>query len=141
MFEGFNPLDANFTLTPNQFFDEVVGQYPCRLVTVVAILIRSTLGWRDPITGERRVEAALPLSSFVRPDLCEASARKGLEEAIRAGFIVKTASSDPRSPARYALRWKDEAVQRLAIERARRAAGDILPLALPTDVHQKAGSN
>ena len=123
-FGGFKPLSANFTPSPNQFFDQVIGHYPSCVVTVVAILIRSTLGWADPVTGERRVEAELPLSAFLRPELCESSARKGLSQAMTAGFIVQTARASNRDGARYALRWEDAAAQRETIERARRATQD-----------------
>ncbi len=123
MFGGFKALSANFTPTPNQFFEEVVGHYPCRVVTVVAILIRATLGWEDPDTGDRRIEAELPLSAFLRPDLCENSARKGLAEAITAGLIVRTVSANSREGARYALRWADGAALERALEKSRRMQG------------------
>lgn len=127
MFNGFRSLSANFTPTPNQFFDEVLGHYPSRVVTVVGILIRSTLGWEDPDTGERRVEAELPLSSFIRPDLCENSARNGLAEAIAAGLIVRTVAANSREGARYALRWADGAALERALEKSRRMHGMDLP--------------
>ena len=123
-FDGFKSLSANFTATPNQFFDHIVGHYPSCVVTVVAILIRSTLGWEDPVTGDRRVEAELPLSAFLRPDLCESSARKGLAQALSAGFIVQTARANNRDGSRYALRWEDAVAQQKAIERSRRALQD-----------------
>lgn len=125
-FAGFRPLQANFTPTPNQFFDDILGHYPSRVVTVVGILIRSTVGWRDDVTGDRRVEVELPLSAFIRPELCEASARRGLAEAIAAGFIVRTAPATAKESARYALRWADGEAQRQAIERERRAQSDPL---------------
>ena len=127
MFNGFRSLSANFTPTPNQFFDEVLGHYPSRVVTVVGILIRSTLGWEDPDTGERRVEAELPLSSFIRPDLCENSARRGLTEAIAAGLIVRTVAANSREGARYALRWTDGAALERALKKSRRMHGTDLP--------------
>lgn len=127
MFKGFRSLSANFTPTPNQFFDEVLGHYPSRVVTVVGILIRNTLGWEDPDTGERRIEAELPLSSFIRPDLCENSARKGLAEAIAAGLIVRTVAANSREGARYALRWADGAALERALEKSRRAHGTVNP--------------
>lgn len=123
-FPGFRSLSANFTPTPNQFFDQVLGHYPLRVVTVVGILIRSTLGWSDEVTGERRIEAELPLSAFIRPELSENSARQGLREAIAAGLVVETARHTNRDGTRYALRWADPDAQRQAIERQRRADGD-----------------
>ena len=123
MFGGFKAISANFTPAPNQFFDEVLGHYPSRVVTVVGILIRSTLGWEDPDTGDRRIEAELPLMSFIRPDLCESSARKGLAEAIEAGLIVRTAAANNRDGARYALRWSDGAALERAIAKTRRTHG------------------
>lgn len=122
VFNGFRSLSANFTPTPNQFFDEVLGHYPYCVVAVVGILIRSTLGWEDPDTGERRIESELPLSAFIRPELSESSARRGLSEAMTARLIVRTASSSSREGARYALRWTDDEAQQRAINRARRAA-------------------
>ena len=129
MFGGFKAISANFTPAPNQFFDEVLGHYPCRVVTVVGILIRSTLGWEDPDTGDRRIEAELPLSSFIRPDLCENSARRGLAEAIAAGLIVRTISASSREGARYALRWADGAALERALEKSRRIHGTDDPAA------------
>lgn len=130
-FPGFRALSANFTATPNQFFDRVVGHYhPC-VVTVVAVLIRSTLGWADPDTGERRQEAELALSAFVRPELSESSARKGLAQAIEAGFIVCTMEPTNKQPARYALRWEDPAQQRRAIAQQRRAHGPVRRRGVP----------
>ena len=128
MFGGFKAISANFTPAPNQFFDEVLGHYPCRVVTVVGILIRSTLGWEDPDTGDRRIEAELPLSSFIRPDLCESSARKGLAEAIEAGLIVRTAAASSRDGARYALRWADGAALERALAKSRRTHGTESPV-------------
>lgn len=120
-FPGFKPLSANFTTTPNQFFDSVVGHYhPC-VVTVIAILIRSTLGWADPDTGERRLEAELPLPAFVRPELSESSARKGIAGAIEAGFIIQTQAATNKQAARYALKWQDAEAQKQAIGKQRRA--------------------
>ena len=120
-FTGFKSLRANFTAVPNQFFDRVVGHYhPC-VERVIAILIRSTLGWEDPDTGERRLEAELALSDFVRPQLCESSARKGIAGAIEAGFITQTMAATTRQPARYALRWEDAKAQAQALTRQRRA--------------------
>ena len=129
MFGGFKAISANFTPAPNQFFDEVLGHYPCRVVTVVGILIRNILGWEDPDTGDRRIEAELPLSSFIRPDLCENSARRGLAEAIAAGLIVRTVSASSREGARYALRWADGAALERALEKSRRIHGTEDPVA------------
>ncbi len=122
-FPGFKSLTANFTTVPNQYFDRIVGHYhPC-VERVVAILIRSTLGWEDPDTGERRLEAELPLSAFVRPELSQSSARRGLAGAIEAGFLVCTMEATTREPARYALRWADAEAQKSAIVRQRKAHG------------------
>lgn len=123
-FPGFAPPSANFTPAPNDFFDRVLGHYPLRVVTVVGILIRETVGWTDAVTGEKRIEVELPLSAFLRPELSENSARQGLREAIAAGFVVQTAAPTNRDGGRYALRWADPELQRAAIERQRRAVGD-----------------
>lgn len=122
-FGGFRSLKANFTTVPNQYFDRVVGHYhPC-VERVVGILIRATLGWEDPDTGERRLEAELALKDFVRPELSECSARRGIAGAIEAGFVICTLEATTREPARYALRWEDTAAQRSAITRQRKAHG------------------
>lgn len=122
-FGGFRSLKANFTTVPNQYFDRVVGHYhPC-VERVVGILIRATLGWEDPDTGERRLEAELALKDFVRPELSECSARRGIAGAIEAGFVICTLEATTREPARYALRWEDAAAQRSAITRQRKAHG------------------
>ena len=120
-FDGFAPPAASFTPAPNQFFDEVVGHHPACVVSVVAILIRATLGWENRHTGERRVEAELPLSAFVRPELSRTSARAGLTQAIEAGLVVRTGEPTNRSGGRYALRWRDASAQQEALARERRA--------------------
>lgn len=122
-FKGFRSLRANFTSTPNQYFDRVLGHYhPC-VERVVGVLIRATLGWEDPDTGERRLEAEMPLSAFIRPEFSESSVRRGLAGAIEAGFVVQTMEATTREPARYALRWEDAQAQKDAISRQRRANG------------------
>lgn len=122
-FAGFAAPDANFTPTPNQFFDVIVGHYDPCVVTVVAILIRETLGWKNKHTGARKIEAALAQSDFIKHGLSKESVRKGIKTAIAAGFIVQTAAASPRDPARYALRWADMSEQDEAIAHERRALG------------------
>lgn len=135
-FPGFKPLTANFTNCPNQFFDRIVGHYQPCVVSVVAILIRSTLGWEDPDTQERRVEAELPLSRFIRPELSETSVRKGLAGAIDAGFIVQTEKPTNKQGARYALRWEDADQQSRAIQKQRNAHGPMLRRGVKTAPHK-----
>lgn len=127
-FHGFQRLEANFTPTPNQFFDEVIrGDYPKCVIVIVAVLIRETLGWQDNVTGERRIEAELALSQITeKGGLSINSARQGIREAIAAGFVVETASHDNRHGARYALRWADTERQKEAITRTRLATRDRL---------------
>lgn len=120
-FSGFKHLEANYTRTPNQFFDKIVGRYEYCVVAVVAILIRSTEGWREDGTGERKVEAELPMTRFVRSNLSITSVRKGLRAAIAAGFIVETQPYTKHSAARYALRWEDEKALDLAVRKQRAA--------------------
>lgn len=127
-FPGFAPMAANFTPTPNAFFDKIVGHYPLCVVTVVAILIRETNGWTDSETGEKRAEAELPISKFIRPDFSKNSAREGLKKAIAAGFVVETASHTNRDGSRYALRWADDNALRTIIQRQRKAKDDTRPL-------------
>jgi len=132
-FKGFRSLKANFTATPNQYFDKVVGHcHPC-VERVVAILIRSTLGWEDPDTGERRLEAELALSDFVRPELSRNSARTGIAGAIEMGFLIETMPATNHAPARYALRWEDAPAQTQAIGRQRKAHGSSRRKGLPVD--------
>ncbi len=120
MFAGFAPLTGNFTLTPNQFFDQILYEEDC-VVKVVGLLIRETLGWEDPRTKSRRVEASLPMSAFAQRGLSRNSVRKGLDLALQRGYIVKTAEETSRTSARYALRWEDEAGQAEAVRRERLA--------------------
>ena len=135
-FSGFKPLSSNFTNCPNQFFEKVVGHYQSCVVTVVAILIRSTLGWADADTKDRRIEAGLALSAFVRPELSETSARKGLAGAIEAGFIIQTQKPTNKQPARYALRWDDPEQQARAIAKQRRAQGPTPRRGVKTEPHK-----
>jgi hypothetical protein len=137
-FPGFEPPEANFTPVPNAFFDCVLGHYPLRVVTVVGILIRSTLGWQDKVTGEKRLERELPLRAFVRPELSENSARQGLREAIAAGLVIETAPHTNRDGARYALRWADENMLLDRIARQRRAAGDGRAFGDPAEARERA---
>ena len=127
-FFGFAPLEANFTPTPNQFFDTVIqGDFPKCVIVVVAVLIRETVGWRDPVTGERRIEAELPLQRIAeKGNLSINSAREGVRKAIEVGFVIETACHDNRHGARYALRWEDTDRQKEAIARTRRAIQDRL---------------
>lgn len=118
MFAGFAPLTGNFTLTPNQFFDQILYEEDC-VVKVVGLLIRETLGWEDPRTKARRVEASLPMSAFTQRGLSRNSVRKGLDLALQRGYIVKTAEETSRTPARYALRWEDQEGQAEAVRRER----------------------
>lgn len=120
MFAGFAPLTGNFTLTPNQFFDQILYEEDC-VVKVVGLLIRETLGWEDPRTKARRVEASLPMSAFAQRGLSRNSVRKGLDLALERGYIVKTAEETSRTPARYALRWEDQEGQTEAVRRERLA--------------------
>ena len=121
MFAGFAPLTGNFTLTPNQFFDQILYEEDC-VVKVVGLLIRETLGWEDPRTKARRVEASLPMSAFSQRGLSRNSVRKGLDLALQRGYIVKTAEETSRTPARYALRWEDKEGQAEAVRRERLAS-------------------
>ncbi len=121
MFAGFAPLTGNFTLTPNQFFDQILYEEDC-VVKVVGLLIRETLGWEDPRTKARRVEASLPMSAFSQRGLSRNSVRKGLDLALQRGYIVKTAEETSRTSARYALRWEDQAGQAEAVRRERLAS-------------------
>ena len=118
---GFPPIESNYTMCPNMFFDRVVGFYEPCVVNVVAILIRETLGWLNQHTGTRKVEAELPLSAFVKHGMSQESARKGLKLAAEAGLILKTEQASPKDPARYALRWEDPKTQQQAIKDDRRA--------------------
>ena len=132
-FAGFRSLKANFTPTPNQYFDKVVGHYhPC-VERVVALLIRSTLGWEDPDTGERRLEAELALKDFICPEMSESSARKGIAGAIEAGFIVQTLAATNKQAACYALRWENLDAQKAAIGRQRKAHGSSKRRGVPVD--------
>ncbi|WP_395140811.1 hypothetical protein, partial [Armatimonas sp.] len=142
-FHGFQRLEANFTPTPNQFFDEIIrGDYPKCVIVIVAVLIRETLGWQDNVTGERRIEAELALSQITEKSaLSINSARQGIREAIAAGFVIETASHDNRHGARYALRWADTERQKEAITRTRLATRDRLAEvepALQTDLNPDA---
>jgi hypothetical protein len=143
-FHGFQPLEANFTPTPNQFFDEVIrGDYPKCVIVVVAVLIRQTLGWQDAVTGERRIETELALSQIAeKSGLSINSARQGIREAIAAGFVVETASHDNRHGARYAIRWTDTDRQKEAVTRQRLASRDRLADIEPSlEMDESGGAN
>jgi hypothetical protein len=129
-FAGFPALDANFTPTPNLYFDVVLREEDC-VSKVVGFLIRDTLGWQDRVTRNRRVEAGLSLGEFMERGMARNSARKGIDLAVRRGYIVKTADETPRTPARYALRWEDGEAQTEAIRRERLANSDPIETRAP----------
>jgi hypothetical protein len=128
-FVGFRPIEANFTPTPNQFFDHVVPNFPGCVVAIVATIIRATLGWTDSVTGEKRIEAELSMPEILRRSgLSRNAAREGIRKAVEAGLIVETATAYATSGSRYALRWDDQDRQQTAIERHRKSTDDLPPL-------------
>lgn len=131
-FGGFPSLEANFTPVPNIFFDFVVPNFPECVIKVVAVIIRATLGWNDPVTGERRIEAELSLSDIQRRgQMSRSAARDGVRKALESGLITETAGAYATAGSRYALRWADEERQRITIERHRKAT-DNFPLVART---------
>lgn len=127
-FPGFRPPEANFTATPNEFFDKVLRYQPLCVVMVVGLLIRATNGWRDSVTGDKRVEADMSYADFVRLGMSRGSAQNGVKAALEAGFIVITGEHSNRDKTRYAIRWADDVALKTAVMRQRRANNDQRPL-------------
>lgn len=122
---GFHDPHSRYTITPNQFFDEVMrqGHPPCVQI-IVSILMRATQGWINPHTQDRCAEVAMSLRDFARLGLCVSSARKGLALAIQAGYVVQTREATNKVAARYALCWQNRQAQVEAIARQREAGQD-----------------
>jgi hypothetical protein len=112
VFPGFDLPSANFTYTPNQFFDVCLPHYSRGVVRLVAYMIRQTLGWCD--------EDGNPLVERVRVSYRELEERAGighsmirqaLDEAIAGNFLRCVRSGSPNrvgeryTSSQFELRW------------------------------------
>src|SRR5688500_8187575 len=65
-FPGFDHLCANFTYTPNQFFDVCLPHHSRGVVRLVAYMIRQTLGYCDSSGTPQRSRVQVSWSDIER---------------------------------------------------------------------------
>lgn len=111
-FPGFDFLTANFTYTPNQFFDVCLPHYSRGVVRLVAYMIRQTLGYCDPSGAPQRSRIQVSWSDIEREaGLSRRAIPEALAEAIKGDFIVclspgvRDQKGVRAQSAAYALKW------------------------------------
>lgn len=111
-FPGFDHLSANFTYTPNQFFDVCLPHYSRGVVRLVAYMIRQTLGYCDPSGAPQRSQLQVSWSDIERDaGLSRRAIPEAIEEAIKGDFIIcmRPAVRDQKGvraqSAVYGLKW------------------------------------
>lgn len=111
-FPGFEFLSANFTYTPNQFFDVCLPHYSRGVVRLVAYMIRQTLGYCDPSGAPQRTRLQVSWSDIEREaGLSRRAIPEALAEAIKGDFIiclspgVRDMKGARAQSAVYALKW------------------------------------
>ena len=112
VFQGFQPLDANYVYCPNQFFDICLKSNSRGMVRIVAYILRQTLGWFDengqPINQTVKVsyrdliEKAGVSRGAIRPAIQRAEAIGFIKCCVQPTPNVKSKSSQT---AEYTLRW------------------------------------
>ena len=111
-FPGFDFLSANFTYTPNQFFDVCLPHYSRGVVRLVAYMIRQTLGYCDPSGAPQRTRLQVSWSDIEREaGLSRRAIPEALAEAIKGDFIVclspgvRDMKGARAQSAVYSLKW------------------------------------
>lgn len=98
------PLEANFTMTPNVFF-ELMGEMSEAEMKVMGCAIRKIIGFHknDP--------EPISISQFMtETGLCESSVRKGIKEACERGWMAKADNDGPGGTSRYVIAWDNVGV-------------------------------
>ena len=87
-FDGFKPIEGNFTMTPNQFFDVVLREKRC-VIQVVGLVIRKTLGWQDEY-GNRKTQEAVSYKEFVvELGMSKSTVAEGVKIALAKGYLTR----------------------------------------------------
>ena len=114
LFPGFEGLEANFVLVPNQYLDVCLPNCSRGVVRLVGYLLRQTLGWLDA-NGEPLQEQVLVSYDQIiqRAGVSRGAIKSVLKEAVEHGFVrcvreARTKASGQASvSAMYELRWDD----------------------------------
>jgi hypothetical protein len=112
LFQGFEPLTANFVYCPNQLFDVCLPYNSRGVVRLVAYVIRQSLGFRDADGNPIRQNISIPFQDFInKARISRGAIGPAIKIAIENNFIVcttKAASKSKGLPAKsgaYALKW------------------------------------
>lgn len=115
-FAGFRHLSANFTYTPNQFFDVCLPNYSRGVIRLVAYMIRQTLGYCDP-DGRTQVQRVSVSYRELEENagIGHSAIRQAIDEAVTGNFLRCVRIGSPNlngkryTTAEYELRWDEGA--------------------------------
>ncbi len=114
MFQGFEPLDANFVFCPNQFLDLVISTQSRPVVRLVAYVLYETLRWLDDEGQPVRQDIAVSFNDLVeKAVIARGSIRKAIAQAIDARLILCVKRGRPKSVdhsgsvGNYRLNWDE----------------------------------
>lgn len=113
-FAGFEPLNANYIYTPNQFLDLCLPYCSRGVVRLVGYMLRRTLGWLDSSGEPIEQDIAVPYRELINEArISRGAIRPALDEAVKAGFLVCTQAGRakrqgvPGEIGAFRLRWDD----------------------------------
>ena len=113
-FPGFDGLEANFLLCPNQFLDLCLPRCSRGAARIVGYLLRQTLGWLDAHGNPMHEQVLVSYQQLIRhAGVSRGALRAALDEAERAGFIrcvrapQAKAAGQQAVTALYELRWDE----------------------------------
>ncbi len=73
---------------PNRLLDDVMPKLRDTELRVLAVIVRQTLGWRDPVTGKRKRVDWVTQSQFKRKTGRESAAiSRAVEVLVKSGII------------------------------------------------------
>ncbi|MEM8875165.1 MAG: hypothetical protein AAGD32_13020 [Planctomycetota bacterium] len=105
VFPGFDRLDANFVMVPNQFLDLCLPRCSRSCVRIVGFMIRQILGFRASDGSLLREQVTVSYTDFIRgANVSRGSLGKALAEAEEFGFIRKVRAGKPSVAGRKAQR-------------------------------------
>lgn len=116
LFEGFEPITANFLYCPNQFFDVCLSQCNNRgTVRIVAYVLRQTLGWVDKKGDPIEQNVTVSYEDLIRKaGVSNGAISSAATEAVALGFLRCLQAPTPharRQPGQcgvYELCWDRE---------------------------------
>lgn len=140
--------NGNFTMVPNQFFDEVVPNEPASVTKLVGLVIRRTLGWIGA-DGKRCQQAQISYSEFRRGmNMSNDTVAAALQIALNKGYIVKVregrmnGNGGVSTGAFYSLAWYQTEIQQATTEtHAQTSQPDITNQALATPTAKTSVQN